>query len=332
MGLGMRVQTAENRQAWDSWLEQNTKFSPFAQSWEWGDLSVKEGLETERIVISEEDDKIAQAQIVYTKLFFGRRYAFCPRGPVIAEQNLAAEAYEALSNYLKGERCIFFRFEPEILDFPLTNGKKTIDINPPATLVLDLSKSEQELLLGMHQKTRYNIHLAEKKEVRVEDKKDFDVFYGLMKKTGARDEFRLHPERHYKQVLSSPLVHQLTAYSGGTAVAAAIFVGFGNTCTYLYGASDYAYRSLMVPYLLQWRAIQFAKKSGYGYYDFFGVAPRIAAGEEYVYDKKHRYAGVTRFKLGFGGFERQTAGTYDLILDKSKYSAYMLLRRLRRMV
>jgi len=328
----MKIEIAENQEQWNGWLKQNSRYNPFSQSWEWGDLSIKEGAEIDRLEITEEESVIAQAQVVYTKLPFGWKYAFCPKGPVVAQQNLKSEIYESLSHYFKQEKCIFFRFEPENFEHPTPKFKKTIDINPPATLILDLTKSEQELLQGMHQKTRYNMHLAEKKEIRIEDKKDFEAFINLMKQTGERDAFRLHHKDHYKQVLSSALSYQLTAYVENNPIACALFTGFGNTFTYLYGASNYEYRNIMAPYLLQWRAIQHAKKTGYKYYDFFGVAPKIKEGDEYVYDSKHQYAGVTRFKLGFGGMSYQAAGTYDLILDKNKYYSYQILRRLRRLV
>lgn len=328
----MKIETAENQEEWDNWLQNKSEYDPFGQSWEWGDLLIREGVEVERLEIIEEDKKIAQAQVIYTKLPFGWKYVFCPKGPVISQPNLELEIYEALSHYFKEEKCIFFRFEPAHIQLPLSNIRRTIDINPPATLILDLKKSELELMNGMHQKTRYNIHLAEKKDIKIIDKKDFDLFWDLMKKTGARDNFKLHGKAHYRQVFASPLSYQLTTTYENKVVACAVFIGFGNTFTYLYGASDYEFRNLMAPYLLQWKAVQAAKSRGYRYYDFFGVAPKTKDSNDYEYDRKHQYAGVTRFKLGFGGFSYQTAGTYDLIMDKGTYGIYQFLRKLRRLV
>ena len=88
----------------------------------------------------------------------------------------------------------------------------------------------------------------------------------------------------------------------------------------------------MAPYLLQWEAVKLAKNLEYKYYDFFGVAPKInGQAEEYEYLPKHQYAGVTRFKLGFGGMPYSAAGTRDIIINNKKYKLYKLLRRLRRL-
>ncbi len=323
--MHMKILNTTNQDQWDNWLRNNSQHNPFTQSWAWGDILLAEGKQIERLVVVEGEMVLAQAQIVYSKIIFGWQYAFCPQGPVIEK----TEAYECIIDYLKNKNCIFFRAEPpaisENLGFRI---KKTIDINPPATLILDLKKSEEELLSGMHQKTRYNIHLAEKKDLKISDEKNLEVFWSLMNKTGSRDKFGLHRKSHYEKVLESPVVYQLTAYENKTAVACGVFARFGNTFTYLYGASDYEHRNLMAPYLLQWEGIKMGKSSGCQQYDFFGVAP-VKDGN---YDEQHQYAGVTRFKLGFGGIPHQVPGTFDLIINIGKYKLYSILRKLRRLV
>ena len=191
----------------------------------------------------------------------------------------------------------------------------------------------------MHQKTRYNIHLAEKKDLKISQEKNMEVFWLLMTKTGSRDKFSLHHKKHYEKVLESPMIFQMTAYFNNVPVAIAVFAKFDNTFTYLYGASDYAHRDLMAPYLLQWEGIKMGKSFGCQWYDFFGVAPRRTSDfrlqtsdTNYDYDTHHQYAGVTRFKFGFGGVLYQAAGTFDIIIDYKKYWIYNFLRKLRRLI
>lgn len=342
----MEIQNIIDKKQWDEWLADNASTGNFTQSWAWGDVLIAEGKKVERLAVVEGGVVLAQAQVVYSKIFFGWQYAFCPQGPIISSQ-----ICECFLVYFKKQNCIFFRAEPEtlVLSSQLI-VQKTIDINPSATLILDLNKSLEDLLAGMHSKTRYNIHLAEKKNLKIKNEKDLEVFWNLMNKTGSRDKFGLHHRSHYEKVLASPTVYQLTAYHEDKPVACAVFVRFGNTFTYLYGASDYEYRNLMAPYLLQWEGMKMGKSFGYARYDFFGVAPRCHSeqGEEslksnerdpsvkpqddsYKYDSKHQYAGVTRFKLGFGGTSQQMPGTFDLVVDKKKYFIYGLLRKLRRL-
>ena len=335
----MKILNIANQEQWDAWLKINSQHNSFAQAWAWGDVLLAEGKKVERLAVVDGDQVLAQAQIVYGSLPFGWQYAFCPKGPVMEEK-----LYEVLLDYLKNKNCIFFRIEPVSIIHNLKFIiQKTIDINPSATLILDLKKSEEELLAGMHQKTRYNIHLADKKDLKIKNTPPFipplkgegqgvglnlDFFWDLMTKTGSRDKFSLHHKKHYEKVLESPMVFQLTAYEKETPVAVAVFAMFGNTFTYLYGASDYAHRELMAPYLLQWEGIKMGKNNGCSFYDFFGVAP-VTDGN---YDLKHQYAGVTRFKLGFGGVPFQAPGTFDVVIDKNKCMLYNFLRKLRRLI
>jgi lipid II:glycine glycyltransferase (peptidoglycan interpeptide bridge formation enzyme) len=107
-------------------------------------------------------------------------------------------------------------------------------------------------------------------------------------------------------------------------IAANLMVFYGDTATYLHGASNYAFRALMAPNLLQWNLIQEAKKRGFKYYDFHGIAPNE--------NPKHPWAGVTRFKKGFGGEIANYPGTYDFIYETGWYKIYKLFRKINRLI
>lgn len=350
----MNIKIVENQENWDNWIKDNQIHTPFAQSWAWGNILAAEDKKIERLAVVEGEEVLAQVLVVYNDLSLGMKYAFCPKGPIISYKHeaISYKILELLGNYLQKKNNIFLRIEPR-LDIKNTacTLHLTADINPSATLILDLEKTEEEILQNMHTKTRYNIRLAEKKGLIIKKEKNFGEFFRLMKKTGERDSFRLHNEKHYQKILDSSYSLQFTAYSSGKAIATAVFIGFGNTFTYLYGASDYEYRKLMTPNLLQWEGIKLGKSLGYKFYDFFGIAPieaesrkprskvgvpYIASGSkveslnEFEYDKNHQYAGVTRFKLGFGGEYHKNPGTFDLVINKNKYNLYKFLRVIRR--
>ena len=99
---------------------------------------------------------------------------------------------------------------------------------------------------------------------------------------------------------------------------------FGNdTATYLFGASDYEYRNLMAPHLLQWQAIKDAKDKDLWFYDFWGAAPEGSEG------KLSQWAGFTRFKKGFSPELELTEyiGTYEKIFSPVKLGLYKFLRQ-----
>jgi lipid II:glycine glycyltransferase (peptidoglycan interpeptide bridge formation enzyme) len=322
----IKIRQIKEKNVWD---ELNlTKVVPFPQSWQWGEILVAEGKDVERLTVENDGKILPVAQVVFLPLIFGWRYAFCPKGPV---GDLSEEALSALADYFKNKKIIFWRIEPkEKIDNK--NLKKSYDVNPRATLILDLQKTEGEILEKMHTKTRYNIRLAQKKNLEIKNEKNLDVFLELMKKTGSRDKFRLHETKHYQEIMDSDFSKQITIYSEDKPIATAVFIGYGETFTYLFGASDHEYRSLMAPYLLQWEGIKMAKQMGYKFYDFFGVAPRINKEGEYEFDSKHQYAGVSRFKYGFGGTCHEDSGTFDLIISNFKYNLYTVLRKIRRLI
>lgn len=328
----------------NSWLKENIERPPFCQSFEWEEILSREDKNIERLVIMDENELVVMALVEYHKLPFGWQYAFCPKGPIIKiskSECQISQIMELLADHLKRKKCIFFRFEPVESVVVSKLIKKVKDINPRATMILDLRQTPDELLGRMHQKTRYNINLAQKKDLRVTDDKNADLFMDLMKRTAKRDKFRLHEERHYHEIIFSPLTHQLTVYFESKPIATAVFAGFGDTFTYVFGASDYEHRSLMAPYLVQWEGIKMGQRYGYKFYDFFGVAPMIVnskqtkdnskqENENYSFDSKHQYAGVTRFKQGFGGEYFETPGTFDLVITPWKFKFYRILRAIRR--
>ncbi len=324
----MQVRIAE-KVLWNKLLTKEL-FASFTQSAEWASILESEGKKVELIEVIDGERVVAQALICYMSLPFGWCYAFSPSGPVVKEQSEAV--YTVIVNFLKQKQCIFWRVEPTDVFFGKLSAKKVYDVNPRATTVLDLVKTEDEILAAMHTKARYNVRLAEKKGVQIVEGKNWDAFWKLMSATGERDGFRLHEKKHYEAIFASPLITQLSAMVEGKVAATAIFVGFGATFTYLFGASDYEFRQYMAPQLLQWEGIRLAKRLGYLRYDFFGIAPGEYNDGEYVYDEKHQYAGVTRFKLGFGGRVEQRSGTFDLLISPFKYKVYNTFRALRRLV
>lgn len=325
----METKEINNKEQWDGFLK--VLDADFLQSWEWGEILRASGQKIKRLAVVENCEIIAQTLVVYKAMPFGWRYAFSPRGPII--KNVAEAVNNFLADYFKKNNCVFWRIEPaELMRVGAYTIKKVRDINPEATMVIDITKSEEEILSVFHSKTRYNIKLAQKKKLEIKIEKNLTDFWQLMQQTGARDNFGLHPKKNYASALSSPAVYQRTVYYNGAPVACGCFFAFNDTLYYLYGASNYAWRHLMAPYLIQWEGIKLAKQLGLKKYDLFGVAPGRMENGHYVFNEQHRYVGVTKFKQGFNGQYIFYPGTFDLILNKTKYSIYSALRWLRRIL
>lgn len=296
----------------------------FLQSWEWGEFQRALGREVVRL-----RDGGTMVQAVRMPLPFGKSYWYVPRGPVGG----------GIGAPLAGG--IFTRFEPSSVP---EKAKKVPSVQPSQTVILDLAGSEEELLSAMHEKTRYNIRLAERKGVRVmpgpgsED--GFITFRELVKETSERAGIRSHDEDHYRRMLdalSGDMASEGEASSklmfaehDGKVLAAILLIRFGGTVTYLHGASSRDRKELMSPYLLHWEAIRQAKTWGAKAYDFWGVAPMEERdGKLRMKDSGHPWAGITRFKKGFGGDYVEYPGTFDLPGNRFWYTLYSVARRLR---
>lgn len=306
--------------------------SQFIQSWEWGEFQEKVSGQVWRVGVENEGVLIASAKIIKKSLPMGKTYFYCGRGPIFKDniwnKESAVMLFDEIKKIANDESAMFLRFDPsfDLVD-PLKeiiNGatfKQTLDVQPRKTLVLDLDKSEDDLLKEMHQKTRYNIKLAEKKSVKVVeyDQNCFENFWKLLDQTSDRDKFRPHGRSYYETMLQlDPAFLKLHfAEYDGRQIATGIFSFFGDTATYLHGGSSNEDREIMAPYALQWETIRIAKSLGFKYYDFHGI-------------DEEKWPGVTRFKKGFGGEEINYPGTFDLIYDESWYSIYKMIRKVRR--
>lgn len=227
--------------------------------------------------------------------------------------------------------------EAEPFAFPCKTGgkieglkKSPADIQPPVTLVLSLRQSEEDLLNNMHKKWRYNIRLAAKKGVRIEEgfsREKITSWYGLYQQTAARDKIALHSLSYYQTLFEeglspapeNPRPQLFLARHEEDLLAGIITIRSGDRMTYLYGASGDIKRNLMPAYALQWRALREAKAAGCRFYDFFGIPPTD--------DPAHPMQGLLRFKSGFGGRRAEAPGARDYPYSRVFYGLYTLLER-----
>jgi len=338
--MQVRLAAEEDKEKWDKLVVESSAGS-FMQSWAWGDMQAKFGLPIWRLVVEDEDELIGVALVLQREVSFGRSWLYIPRGPVF---NGDPKVWRLLNDKLReigeGRKAIFMRADPSI---PHANGNDVLmiqggwqkcerEVQPRHTLVLDLSLSEEDLLAGMHAKTRYNVRLAERKGVGVRfssEKKDMDGFLKLTREVQGRGHFHFHPDKYYRvmrEVLGKEgTMEMAVAEYEGEVIVVHLLISFGDVMTYVHGASGSVKREMMAPHLLQWESIKRAKSKGMERYDFFGVAPE-RGGE---IDKAHPWAGITRFKLGFGGEQVNYIGAYDLILDPTFYAIYNVARRMK---
>lgn len=317
-------------QEWNAIMVQE-KNAPFLQTYQWGTFQEKRGFEVERFESSD-----GRAQAFCYPLFCGRSYWYIPYYPLLNEGGYH-DFFQRLTESKK--KSVFIRYEP------LRNraqGHLSEELTPATTLILTISNGADALLSGMHPKTRYNIGISAKRGVEIgiarPEHSDYSLIcedaIRLFRATGERQSFRVQTHAYFTTLFSSfsheaqestqPWIRLYYAKYHDTLLGAILVMYFGDTATYLYGGSAAAHREMMAPHALQWTAIQDALRNTYCYYDFWGIAPND--------DPRHPWAGITRFKKGFGGDVVTRPGTFDSSIRRADYVLYGALRKARRIL
>lgn len=337
--------TENQKEEYDRFIMENETGS-FLQSWEWGDWQVRLGRTVFRFkILDNSGQQIASVQLVKIPLPLGRFYLYAPYGPVLAGGEQLKVTSEKLQEILKELElkftdAVFIRIEPKGLGLVTSNSSlvtRSANIQPGKTLVLDLTKTEEQLLSEMHHKTRYNIKVAQKHGVEIQDEFTitnghglfFDEALKLISDTANRQGFKTFTPEYYKKMVDFFTLHHrdevklhiYKAVFNNTILATAFMVDFGKTRTFLFGGSSENNKNVMAPYLLHWKAIQDAKTSGIAKYDFWGI--ETSSGET---------PGFVRFKLGFGGSEVTYGGAYDIVISKYVYYLYNLTRKVNKFI
>ncbi|MEA1925630.1 MAG: peptidoglycan bridge formation glycyltransferase FemA/FemB family protein [Patescibacteria group bacterium] len=326
----------------ETYYFENSLDGGFLQSPYWEYFQQNIGRKTHRVG----NAKLFNAFCVFHALPIIGTYMFIPRGPIINqtlhdknqdEREVIGHCLKEIIDVAKEKKCGWIRIEPQheqdlkllkdlFSSHKIKRSKKSHE--PPQTILLGLSRPKEELLMSMKPKTRYNIRLAEKKEVRVERIKtgeNINAFCRLSKITAQRDKITLHPESYYRKMLSSVPDEHLCLYSArfkNKIIAANLVSFYGGVAAYLHGASGNDYRNVMAPFALQWQAIMDAKERRYKHYDLGGTK----IGEDGAYQKN--WAGISRFKQGFCPKCKPVdfPGCWDIILNQPRYYMYRFLQ------
>jgi len=283
------------------------------QSWAWGQFQQAAGSKPHYLLGPD-----WQALVIEQALPFGKKYWYAPRGPLgNADAALAAIIGQAQPDH----QIIFVRVEPQAVPQGVLPTK---DIQPKDNWTVDLQPETEKILAGMKPKHRYNISLAARHGVTVRQggRQDLIDVWKLLLETARRNNFRLHPQSYYWEMwdhLAPDYLRLFVAEFQGQMLAASLVTVFGQTATYLHGGSSQQKKELMAPYLLHWEAIKQARAIGCAGYDLGGISE----------DPNHAWAGITRFKKGFGGHRVSFPGTYDRPLSPLWYNVYRNLRQFR---
>ena len=280
----------------------------FLQSPEYGKMNELLGYK----VIVEDFGGKGWAQMIVRDAKRGR-YLEIPCGPLIDwdDKKLAKKVFVIINGIARREKCVFVRIRPQLMAnrknlqilADLGLKKSPMHLAAEHTVMIDLTKTEDELLANMRRQTRYEVRRADKLGIKVEKGRSealFKEFHKVQAETAKRQNF-FPPDLKTLMAEREAFGENIDIYVARTEEGEAV----------AYGASTMLNRKLPGAYALLWRAMRDLKADGCKRFNLWGIAP---AGQP-----NHRYAGVTTFKTGFGGEVVEYVPAHDLVISRVGY-------------
>ena len=314
------------------------------QSWAWGEFKSRAGWSAARFLFEQGGRTVAAASVLQSRLpHLPITMLYVPKGPALDWTNadLAGRVLAELERLARRRQALFIKIDPDLYyagAAPSFSPRPACALEAARlltargwrfsdeqfqfrnTMLLDLTRSEDDLLAAMEERARHNIGLAEQSAVAIRpgSSADLGLFYRLYAETAQREGLTIHPPGYYRDAwgrfLDDGLAHMLLAEVDGAVAAGLILFAFGATAWTMYGASTPKARELAPNYLLQWEAIRLAQSLGCTLYDLWGAPERL--------DESDPMWGAVRFKLGLGGKLARGLGAWDYPANRLGYRLY----------
>ena len=309
----------------------------FLQTAAWGKVYEIDGEKVYYLGLYEGDELHGTAVVIVKNAKRGR-YLEIPGGPIVDwehEPRFVKAFMQEIAKVAKTEDCVFVRMRPNISDTGehrrMINDCKLVPspmhLHAEHTVMIDLRYSLEDIMKDMRRQTRYEVRRAEKMGIEVTfdtSKHAFSEFYDLQLETARRQGF-IPSSREFIMAQHEAFggaARIYTASLDGKPLAKGLIIMQSPEAIYHEAASTEEGRKYPGAYALQWRVIRDAKDLGFRRYNLFGIAPPNSP--------KHRYAGVTTFKTGFGGNQVTYMPAHDLVIRKLRYQFVRILENARK--
>lgn len=302
---------------WDEELSRWQRPAPLTQSWAWGEVQAAAGWRVERLAVA------GCPVTVLVQGANGLRWAYVPRGPVSPSPALL----DALAAWARARGMARIRIEPEVgpearSQLAGLGFRRTRHVQPTHTLIVPL-RDEASMLAAMHPRTRYNVRLALRRGVEVEEGADARELARQVACSAAHNRVHLPREAYFRSLLERlPGCRVYVARHRGETLAAMLVARHDGRAYYLFSGSSRARADLKPVDVTLWTAMRAAHAAGCHDIDLWGMPPTP--------DPRHPWHGFGQFKRGFGGKFVEYAGTWDLVLSTPEHHAIQLRDAMRR--
>ena len=340
--MALEIRDIVSGDEWNRFVQSHAEAN-FLQSWQWGEFHLSRGKQVIRRGIYEDAKLVGVYEGVVETAKRGT-YMAIAGGPIVdwSKKTLLKKLRDDMKQQAATNGCVFVRVRPQLektaqsmkLFAELGFKKAPIYLSVEHAGVLDLTKSEEEIIAGTRERLRRALRKAEKNDIQIEtsiDPESIREFYQIQMQTARRHDFVSFSEdflvKQFAAFAATGSAVLYTARYQGDILAQNFIIFYGNEASYHYGASTELGTQLSGAPLLHMQAMRDARERGIGRYNFWGIVDEN--------DTKHRYYGVSVFKRGFGVSDLKYTPAHDLIINPSKYLltwSVETLRRLRRHV
>ncbi|MBU2542718.1 peptidoglycan bridge formation glycyltransferase FemA/FemB family protein [Patescibacteria group bacterium] len=359
----MEIKIIEDKQKWEEFVLVQPS-TIFVQSYKYGEFYKKMGEHSWIFGIYNNEKLVGGSLVVSTHAKRGDfiYLPYGPFLPKEKTGEALGALTKFLKKFAKENKYSFIRVSPFIDETKETKKifKKTGYRNAPihilaeTTWLLDIQKSDEKLLMDMKKNHRNLIRRCEKEGVKIKktsDIKNLEKFNKLHEETAKRHDFHRFSDGYVRkefsvfspdnevmlfnaflpstkeagkgETLQPETKEQNTKESlvlglpDGRLDSSSVIIFYGNMAVYRHSGSLNLDNKIPTSYLLQWEAIKEAKKRGIRYYNFWGIAPENA-------NKNHPFKGITHFKKGFGGFQKDLIHCQDLPVSARYWFTWMV--------
>jgi len=333
------IKPINSRAEWEEFL---SKQDPqiYVQSWDYGEFNKLQG--DDFLVLGAYQDNKLIGGSLFIEIHAKRgNFLYAPYCPILDYENheLLKDFFTAAKSIAKKRKVSFIRISPFIDDSPelrsrlkkLGFKKAPMHMIAERTWILPLDKEPELLMKDMKQNHRNLTRRSDREGVEIirsTNPEDLKTVHELLEATAKRHNFVPFSLKYLEDEFNTFATHNAAqiyiAKHEDDVLAAAIVYFYGDTAVYKHGASNMLKPKVPASYGVQWAAIQDAYERGLKYYNFWGIAPEG--------DKKHPFYGITHFKKGFGGHDRNLLPAHDLPVNWKYIVNYVIetIRRVKR--
>ena len=333
----MKIIDATDQKKWDKFITSHEEAN-FLHSWAWGDFHQARNKVVIRRIAVDDDGEILGAYVGQVETARRGTYMAIAGGPIMdwGKKSLRKAIFDDIREQAKANKCVFVRIRPQIEEGEKSRKIfKELGLRPaPIYLsvelagVLDITKSEEEILAGAAQGLRRKIRKAQKNDIQVTtstDPKDIHEFYQIQLETAKRHNFVEFSEsflqKQFEAFAKYDEVKLYTAKLGDEILAQNFMIFYGNEASYHYGVSTQLGTQYSGAPLLHMQAMRDARERGIKRYNFWGITK--------LDETKHRFYGVSQFKRSFGVTELPYLHAHDMVISPAKYRLNYAFEKLR---